>query len=138
MASNTRVNSINRRLAGQASNALRLIFLLLKEWKEPESAKMMFGEFDVVQAIDDFIQELCEFSNSETKQNITVNTIIESHSLGSFTVGVQTIPPATIGEITANSVLHEVHEFIYQLAIVFSHKSCISQNDRESIVNHNQ
>jgi hypothetical protein len=135
MTSNTLVNPINRGLAGQASNALRQIFSLLKELKEPESAKMIFGEFDIVQAIDNFIQELNKFDNSETKQRVTIDKVIETHSLSSFIVSVQTIPPATGDEISANAVLNEVYESIHQLANAFSHKSCMSQDDRESIVN---
>jgi hypothetical protein len=135
MTSNTLVDPINRKLAMQASNALRPIFPLLKELKEPESAKMIFGEFDVVQTIGDFIQELYDFGKSETKQSVTIDRVIETHSLRSFIVHVQTFPSATIGETTANTVLYEIYESIHQLANAFSHKYCMSQDDRKSIVN---
>jgi hypothetical protein len=133
MTSNTQVNPVNRELARRASNALRQIFPLLNGLKQPESAKMLFGEFNVVQSIDDFIQELRELGNSETKRDVIIPPIIENHSLGSFVVSVQSSPPR--GEMIVNSVLHEICEDIHQLADAFSHRYCMSQDDRKSIVN---
>jgi hypothetical protein len=131
MTSSTQVNPVNRELASRASNALRPIFPLLKELKQPESAKMLYGEYDVVQSIDNFIQELYEFSNSETKRDVIIPPIIKRHSLSSFVVGVQT--GATYGEMIANSVLHEICESIHLLADAFS-QDCMSLDDRRSIV----
>jgi hypothetical protein len=112
----------NRKAAASVSCALRKILPLLKWLKEPESAKLLYPESNAVSSIENFANELCEFSRLSEKQNVTVDPLILKRSLGIFVMMVHTPKNLMCGinEITASAVLNDIYELIHNVGREFS------------------
>ena len=118
----------DRDIAASASRVLLQIVPYLKDLKQPQSTKLLYGDISVADEVEKFAELLGGIANSKT-QEVDIPGIIQS--LGVFVSGVMQAPSCL--EVKANKLLRCTSEQICRLAKSFHCVDSTTQHRREAL-----